>query len=94
MNTNYDRFDCVKDTRHRQTAACGASSELAERAGFEPAEVLPSHDFQSCALGRTMLPLHGFGLAKDYTIIALPCQIWAIVKAVGSQPACSVGCAA
>ena len=42
---------------HRQQKACGIGKHLAERAGFEPAEVLPSHDFQSCALGRTMLPL-------------------------------------
>ena len=48
--------------RHRSAAGdgcttCGVPKWLAERAGFEPAEVLPSHDFQSCALGRTMLPL-------------------------------------
>ncbi len=43
--------------RHRRLSTCGALPALAERAGFEPAEVLPSHDFQSCALGRTMLPL-------------------------------------
>ena len=35
----------------------GVLQILAERVGFEPTEVLPSHDFQSCALDRTMLPL-------------------------------------
>ena len=46
-----------KQKRHRWQATCGTEHALAERAGFEPAEVLPSHDFQSCAFDRTMLPL-------------------------------------
>ena len=54
---------------------------LAERAGFEPAEVLPSHDFQSCALGRTMLPLLDLCSSGHYTIVAGVRQIYALAKA-------------
>jgi hypothetical protein len=50
-----------KNRRHRRCIARGAQGMVAERAGFEPAEVLPSHDFQSCAFDQTMLPLLGGG---------------------------------
>ena len=29
-----------------------------ERVGFEPTRVLPLHDFESCAINRTLPPLH------------------------------------
>ena len=61
---------------------CGVRWAVAERAGFEPAEVLPSHDFQSCALGRTMLPLLGAVQQRDYIIVVELCQIQAPVKAL------------
>ena len=32
--------------------------QTAERAGFEPARACALHDFQSCALGQAMRPLH------------------------------------
>jgi hypothetical protein len=54
----------VKSKRRRQEhhndgSIHGVPQMLAERVGFEPTEVLPSHDFQSCAFDRTMLPLLG-----------------------------------
>jgi hypothetical protein len=50
---------------------------VAERAGFEPAEVLPSHDFQSCAFDQTMLPLPSQNalIPNYYTIAVLARQI-------------------
>ena len=43
---------------------------MAEREGFEPSIPCGIHDFQSCALGRTMRPLHGRDLL--YAGWALP----------------------
>ncbi len=64
-----------RSRRHKPSTARGVYSALAERAGFEPAEVLPSHDFQSCALGRTMLPLLASGRCQNYTILVPGRQI-------------------
>ena len=74
-----------KHRRHKQPTAYGVHRTVAERAGFEPAEVLPSHDFQSCALGRTMLPLPDLNHRGHYTIVVLMRQIWFCTKAVSMR---------
>ena len=83
--TNLQSAYLGKQRRHKQPAAYGVPWTLAERAGFEPAEVLPSHDFQSCALGRTMLPLPDWHHRGHYTIVVLMRQIWFCTKAVSMR---------
>jgi hypothetical protein len=51
----------------KRASLCTLPPELAERAGFEPAEPYGSRALQARALGRTTLPLRAY-YGADYTI--------------------------
>ena len=60
LGTNQDHQKVKSPTAAMEVGLSETSKEVisTERVGFEPTRVLPLHDFESCAINRTLPPLH------------------------------------
>ena len=60
LGTNQDHQKVKSPTAAMGVGLSETSKEVisTERVGFEPTRVLPLHDFESCAINRTLPPLH------------------------------------
>ena len=58
--SNQNHLNAQKSHPHKRMGLQKTSWEVldTERVGFEPTRVLPLHDFESCAINRTLPPLH------------------------------------